>query len=208
MIRLEANNDPISTGFRPQTTCSYGGIDVQLETNDEERVDDLHATELYEMYGRLIARYLRLHGLSLEDTEDLLVEIFLVALEHDNLSAFPPQAQLAWLRRVAHNKLLNTYRRVRRHPQVSLDSIAETHLEEGPEQLTLQQEEYHQLRTHIQQLPTLQQHLLQLRYGEGLHHAEIAILLNKREGAVRKLLSRALLFLRRAYQQPEGEDRC
>jgi RNA polymerase sigma factor (sigma-70 family) len=183
---------------------------VQLGVNNADRPDhDQRPTELYETYGRALFGYLRLHGLSLEDAEDLLVEIFLAAMERDNLSTFSPGEQLAWLRRVAHNKLLNTYRHARRHPQVSLDSIVETHFEEkGPEQLALQHEEYSQLRAHIQRLPALQQRILQLRYGDGLSYSAIAILLKKREGAVRKLLSRTILFLRRTYQQTEGENTC
>ena len=74
--------------------------------------------------------------------------------------------------------------------------------------MTLQQEEHGQLRAALQKLPVLQQHILQLRYGDGLRCTEIALLLNKREGAVRKLLSRSILFLRQVYQQTEGENRC
>ena len=183
---------------------------MQLETNGVEQLDrDHRPTELYETHGRAISSYLRVHGLSLEDTEDLLVEIFLAAMERDDLSTFSPGEQLAWLRRVARNKLANTYRHTQRHPQVPLDSLEESYVEtEGPEQLVLRQEEHSQLRTHLQRLPALQQRVLQLRYGNGLSHAEIAILLNKREGAVRQILSRTIHFLRRIYQQTEGESTC
>ena len=166
-------------------------------------------TTLYESHGQAIFGYLRLHARSLEDAEDLLLEVFLTALERDNLAALSPVEQLAWLRRVAHNKLFNVYRHERRFPQVALDSIVETLFEEeGPEQLTLRQEELGQLRTALQRLPLLQLHVLQLRYGDGLRCAEIAVLLNKREAAVRKTLSRSILFLRQVYQQTEGESTC
>lgn len=166
-------------------------------------------TALYESYGHIIFGYLRLHMQSPEDAEDLLLEVFLAALERGNLAGLAPGEQLAWLKRVAHNKLLNVYRRVRRSPQVALDSIVETIFEEeGPEQLTLQQEERHQLVAAIRKLPALQQHILQLRYGDGLRCSEIAVLLDKREAAVRKLLSRSIISLRQVYQQSEGESRC
>lgn len=182
---------------------------MPLEANEVERLDhSRRPTELYEIHGRAIFSYLRVQGLSSEDAEDLLIEIFLAAIERDNLSTFSHGEQLAWLRRVAHNKLLNTYRHARRHPQVPLDSIGELHLEVGPEQLTLLREERSQLRAHIQGLPVLQQQILQLRYGDGLSHAAIAILLNMREAAVRKLLSRTILSLRRTYQQTEGKNTC
>jgi RNA polymerase sigma-70 factor, ECF subfamily len=67
------------------------------------------------------------------------------------------------------------------------------------------------LRAALQRLPPVQQHILQLRYGDGLRCAEIALLLDKREEAVRKLLSRCTLALRQVYQlnrQTEGESSC
>lgn len=164
---------------------------------------------LYESYGQIIFGYLRLHVRSLEDAEDLLLEVFLAALEHGNLAGLVPGEQLAWLRRVAHNKLLNVYRRASRRPQIALDSLVETIFEEeGPEQVTLQQEERRQLVVAIRKLPALQQQILQLRYGDGLRCSEIAVLLNKREAAVRKLLSRSIISLRQLYHQSEGESTC
>src|SRR5579883_2314432 len=113
-------------------------------------------TSLYEKHGQAIFGYLRLHLRSLEDAEDLLLEVFLAALEYDNLSALSDGEQLAWLRRVAHNKLADAYRHQSRHPCVDLDSIVETTFEEeGPEQLALQQEERRQLRAATMKLPPL-----------------------------------------------------
>jgi RNA polymerase sigma factor (sigma-70 family) len=185
-------------------------MSMSLEPKEADSFQGNHSqTALYERYGQVIFGYLRLHMRSLEDAEDLLLEVFLAALERDNLSSLSPREQLVWLRRVAHNKLVNVYRRASRSPQVALDSMVETLLEEeGPEQLTLQQEERRQLRAALKKLPVLQQQILQLRYGDGLRCPEIALLLNKREGAVRKLLSRSILFLRQVYQQTEGESTC
>jgi RNA polymerase sigma-70 factor (ECF subfamily) len=194
-------------------TINSRGVDMSLEPNEVDNVArDTDQTMLYERYGQAIFGYLRPHAHSLEDAEDLLLEVFLAALEHDNLSALPPGGQLAWLRRVAHNKLLNLYRQANRHPRVALDSVGDTLLEaDGPEQQALRQEERSQVRAALQKLPPLRQHILQLRYGDGLRCAEIALLLDKREEAVRKLLSRSILALRQIYQlnqQTEGESSC
>ncbi|GHO99975.1 hypothetical protein KSF_100230 [Reticulibacter mediterranei] len=168
---------------------------------------DIRQVALYDHYGPIIFGYLLQHAPSLQDAEDVLLEVFLAALEQDNLAAIPPSAQLAWLRRVAQNKLANVHRTSYRHPQVSLDSVTETLFDEDePEQQALQQEERRHLREQVQQLPVLQQYILQLRYGEGLRCTEIAALLNKREGTVRQLLSRTIRFLRRVYLQKEGEQ--
>ena len=187
---------------------------MPLEPNEVDNIPrDTGQTMLFERYGQAIFGYLRLHAHSPEGAEDLLLEVFLGALEHDNLSALAPGEQLAWLRRVAHNKLLNVYRQASRHPRVALDSMVDSMLEEdGPEQQALRQEERSQLQSALRKLPALQQHILQLRYGDGLRCAAIALLLDKREEAVRKLLSRSILTLRQVYQvnrgQTEGESSC
>jgi len=185
-------------------------MNMSLEPKEVNDLQEQNSqTTLYERHGQAIFGYLRLHLRSLQDAEDLLFEVFLTALEHDNLSALPAGEQLAWLRRVAHNKLANVYRHESRHPQVALDSIGETIFEEeGPEQLTLRREERGRLRAAIKKLPALQQQPLRLRYADGLPCAEIAVLLNKREAAVRKLLSRSILSLREIYHQNEGESTC
>ena len=74
----------------------------------------------------------------------------------------------------------------------------------APEHIALREEAYGQLRAMIGQLPKLQQQVLQLRYEDGLRFMEIAVVLNKREDAVRKLLSRTLTALRTLYLQQEG----
>jgi len=86
----------------------------------------------------------------------------------------------------------------------ALDQVAETLFEDeelAPEQVALRHEEHAHLQVAIKRLSGPQQQLLQLRYGHGLRFAEIAVLLNKREAALRKLLSRTLTFLRATYDQ-------
>ncbi|GHO65965.1 DNA-directed RNA polymerase sigma-70 factor [Ktedonobacter sp. SOSP1-52] len=182
---------------------------MQLEQRDENiQYTPLHAT-LFDQHGKAILGYLRLHTPSLEDAEDLMLEVFVAALEKESLPILSPSEQLAWLRKVAQNKLFNSYRRTQRHPQTSLDAISDLLFsEEGPEQVVLQREAHQQLRAHIKRLPVLQQQTLQLRYHYGLSCAEIAVLLQKREEAVRKLLSRTVQSLRHLYRQAEGENKC
>lgn len=163
--------------------------------------------ELYDRYAPVIFAYARLHLFLYEDAEDLTIEVFTAALEHDNLSSFAESEKLAWLRRVAHNRLIDRYRYADRHPGMPLDKVVETVESDdvsAPEQIALRKEAYGQLRALIGQLPVLQQQVLQLRYEDGLRFAEIAVVLNKREDAVRKLLSRTLTTLRTLYLQQEG----
>src|SRR6185437_12323861 len=107
--------------------------------------------------------------------------------------------QFAWLRRVAHNKLVDRYRRSLHLSLLPLEQVIETVCTEeklSPEQLIVRREDMERLYTVIGQLSELQQQVLQLRVGDGLRFANIAVLLEKREAAVRQIYSRTLKLLR------------
>jgi RNA polymerase sigma-70 factor (ECF subfamily) len=181
-----------------------------MQDNRSISLNEATDVELYDRYGQAIFAYIRLHCTSREDAEDVTVEVFTAALEHNNLAAVREDERLAWLRRVAHNKLVDSYRHTTRHPLVALDRLDETvssSKQYAPEEIALQREAYQQLHDAVRTLPPTQQHLLQLRYGHGLRFSEIGVLLGKREEAVRKLLSRTLVMLRTIYAQhvQEGE---
>jgi len=159
---------------------------------------------LYERHAGIILAYARSHTASWQDAEDLTLEVFLAALEHDNLSWLTSKQQLVWLWHVAHNKLIDGYRRPGHPPTVPLEQVLEDACHDEaltPEQLILRREELEGLYKAVGKLSLQQQQVLQLRYGEGLRFAEIAVLLNKREATVRKICSRSLALLRRVYEQ-------
>lgn len=161
---------------------------------------------LYDRYAASIFAYARLRAPSLEDAEDVMLEVFTAALEQEKLATLTEHQQFVWLRQVAHHKLVDRYRRVAHLPVVPLEQVIEAVREEevlSPEHIVLRREELERLCGAVARLPLVQQQLLQLRFGEGLRFAEIAVLLNKREPAVRKLCSRALASLRVAYQSSE-----
>ena len=62
--------------------------------------------------------------------------------------------------------------------------------------MALGREEFEQIRDLLRRLPDLQQQVIYLRFVYGLRHTEIAEVLGKKEGAVRKLLWRALNLVR------------
>lgn len=156
---------------------------------------------LYRSYAPALFEYIRHHTAASNDAEDILTEVFISALRHD-LSKMSSDQQRAWLWTVARNKVNDYYRQIHRRPQISLEALGET-LEDGatPELLTLQQEEVAFLHKYLQGLSAVQQEVLRFRFIGGLRCTEIAILLNKREGTIRSILSRALNELRKHYEQ-------
>lgn len=175
-----------------------------MQQQEPTVLTDLSCDALYQRYASGIFAYFYKQTASRDDAEDLLVEVFMAAMEQNKLAAMQEAECKAWLWSVARNKAADYYRRITRHPSIKLRQVEETlYVDEAqePEQITLKHEEYAHLRATIAQLPELQQDVLQLRFAHGLSCAEIATVLEKKEGAVRMLLSRTLKFLRVIYDK-------
>ena len=175
-----------------------------MQQHDECTQGKSAAAALYDRYASSIFAYVRLYTPSWEDAEDMTLEVFTAALEWKKFSALTERQQLSWLRRVSHNKLVDRYRSAVHLPAVPFEQVGETVRTDealAPEQMALRGEEFERLYQAVRSLPLLQQQLLQLRFGEGLRFAEIAVLLNKREATVRKQCSRTIALLRTIYER-------
>jgi RNA polymerase sigma factor (sigma-70 family) len=153
----------------------------------------------YQRHAPEIFTYLRLHTPTNEDAEDLLVDVFLAAFEHEQLQTIPLEKQRAWLWRVARYKTVDLYRGTKRRSSTRLEQLAHTlyfNEELEPEQYAIRSERYAQVSSHIQRLPAAQQQVIYLHFVHGLRSKGIAQIMDKREGTVRMLLSRALNTLR------------
>lgn len=173
-----------------------------------QALDNSLLENLYKKHARDVLRYIQRYLFSREDADDVLVEVFLAALENENVINLHAESQLAWLLRVARNKVIDYQRRAIRHPAVALDEALDSPFEVDPltpEQAALDQEDIDTLRTRLALLPELQQQVLQLRFGDGLRTKEIAERLKKSDGAIRSLLLRSLDLLRKLYTHEEGK---
>jgi RNA polymerase sigma-70 factor (ECF subfamily) len=173
--------------------------------------DEPPAARLFQEHAATIFAYLRLRTATPEEAEDLLLDVFLVAIEQlSMLNERTSQAQRAWLRGVAAHKVADHYRRGQRRPQVTLDEVSETlYADEArsPEGIALHHERDEQLRLLLESLPSLTRQMIHLRFVYGLSCAQIAEALDKREGAVRKQLWRALNQIRELYHNEGGTVR-
>ncbi|GCF11663.1 hypothetical protein KDI_52270 [Dictyobacter arantiisoli] len=138
----------------------------------------------------------------------MLIEVFIGAANNQCLASMSAKEQLTWLRSVAHNKVIDQYRRTYRQPvSSSLDDIADTLFDEDdalPEQVAVRNEKYALLQRYLASLPETQQKILWLRFGQGMSSKEIGEILNKSDTAIRMLLSRTLNFLRNMYAHTDG----
>lgn len=165
--------------------------------------------DLYQQHARDLLRLIRRQVFSHEDAEDLLVEVFLAALESPVPLTLRADGQRAWLQRVAHNKVIDYQRRAVKRPTVVLNDVLDTPFDiahGSPEQAALHAEELELLRARLARMPELQRTVLHLRFGRGLPTKEIAQMLNKSDEAVRALLVRSLTFLRRFYTTHEEDQ--
>jgi RNA polymerase sigma-70 factor (ECF subfamily) len=173
----------------------------------EEQVLDGSLVEmLYQQHASALLRYIHRSIFSPEEADDILVEVFLAAIESPTLFGRSMEEQLAWLKRVARNKVADYQRKVTKAPVVALDKMQGSSFDADlitPEMMLVEEEEAKLLRAHMSRLPQLQQQVLQLRFGEGLRTKEIALRLRKSDGAIRSLLLRSLNLLRKLYKHEE-----
>ena len=89
-------------------------------------------TTLYQRYASTILAYVCQQVASRQDAEDLLVEVFMAAHTNASLSTLSEERQLAWLRRVARNKVIDRYRHAALLTTLPLEQIV-TRALAGPE---------------------------------------------------------------------------
>jgi RNA polymerase sigma-70 factor (ECF subfamily) len=109
----------------------------------------------------------------------------------------------AWLYRIAHNLVVDHYRRQPPLAQVSLEEALSVVGEENP----ADDVETNRLRTEllsaVKQLTPIQQEVLALRFGEGLTAKETGQTMRKTTGAIEALQHRALAALKRILAREE-----
>ena len=181
-----------------------------MQHKDRTLPEDAFYTDLYQRHAPGLFAYVYRQTGSREDAEDIVLDVFLMVLRRQDFAMFDEQKQAAWLWTITRNKLVDRYRRNTRQQNIPIDPLADMLYEDdelSPEPTHLRREEYMQLHRTIKTLSVEQQEILQLRFGSGLRCTEIALVLNKSEGAVRTLLYRTLQTLRDIYKSAGKEGR-
>ena len=169
---------------------------------DRALLEDAFYADLYQRHAAGLFAYVYRQTASREDAEDIVLDVFLTVLQQQDFVTFDAQKQAAWLWTITRHKVADRFRKSVRQQHVPIELLAESLYEDdeiSPERRHLKREEYAQLHRAIEALPGEQQAVLQLRFGFGLRCAEIALVLNKSEGAVRTLLYRTIHTLRGIY---------
>lgn len=162
---------------------------VRAQTGDQEAV-----SALYESYIEAIFQYVNYRIDSRMIAEDITAEVFLRMVR--GLKDYEDRGLPfgAWLFRIAANLVREYYRRGKRTSVVAL-SDHERSDDTDPLDRLARQEERQQLTEALHALSEDYQDILILRFMKNLSHAEVAIILEKSETAVRSLQHRALKAL-------------
>jgi RNA polymerase sigma-70 factor (ECF subfamily) len=181
------------------------GVCAVTELDDDTLVsaaqeDTAAFAALYERYIGRIYRYLRARTRIEEDAADLTQQVFLRAL--DALPAYRPQGApfAAWLFRIARNAATDAHRRHR--DTAAWDGLPQAMqaAESGsPEEAALHTERLERLRDLLRDLDPGKRELLALRFAGGLSSREIALVVGKREAAVKRQLTRTIHDLKERY---------
>src|SRR5258707_15856929 len=122
---------------------------------------------LYRKYAPGLLTYVRMRIPSPEDAEDLVVEVFVAAIENAKFAALSEKEKQLWLWRVTRNKVIDAYRRAKNRQKGALDHVADgLFLDEkfSPAYNALRQEDYMDLYAHLQNMPPPQQQNLRIRF--------------------------------------------
>src|SRR6266496_691147 len=169
------------------------------------RRDQAAFAELYERFLDAVYRYVYFRTASRLDAEDVTEQVFLQAWAAIDRFRWQGKPFVAWLYTLAHNLVVDWRRRS--HPTQSLDT------DEHPidlrsttaERALTQSLDADLLAPAIRRLTPEQQQVITLKFVAGLDTAQVATVMNKREGTIRALQLRALQSLRRDLER-QGEQ--
>ena len=153
---------------------------------------------LYEAYYDKIYRYVMFKTGDTLEAEDLTEEVFLRMLESIGSFKWQGYPFTSWLFRIAHNLVIDYYRKAGRQKKTSLDDAMRVVGSDGVDvdrkldiELSIKE-----VKEAMGGLTQLQQEVLSLRFAGGLSVAETAEAMGKKENAVKALQHAAIKKLR------------
>lgn len=159
---------------------------------------------IYDDYQPLIYRYIYRRTGEVEVARDLTAGVFERFLQAVGKGKGPDDNFRAWFYRVAHNIVVDHYRRQQHRNHVPLYDGALIS-SDGPDKVVERHLQAERLRSALSRLTADQQQVISLKFMEGLSNQEVAAVLDKPVGAVKSLQHRALAALNRQLDQVEEE---
>lgn len=157
--------------------------------------------KLYDMYAPKIQNFIYHRTSDPLVTEDLTGQVFLRMLEAMRGGKGWRTSFSGWLYRIAHNLIIDYYRKRGQATFTDIDDSPNIHTRTAdPYQTAAARLENDRLLRAINQLTEEQAQVVTLRFLEGYSIAEVAVILNKTEGAIKALQFRGMASLRRILE--------
>lgn len=182
-----------------RATTSDENAQIKKLVTGAQMADTESFAALYEQFYDRIFRYLSFKTGNVIDAEDLCEEVFLRMLE--SISAFKWKGVpfSSWLFRIAHNLIVDYFRKKGRKKQKPLqdaertiDTASKDIDQEIDNKLSIQV-----VHKAMNELTKLQREVISLRFAGELSIAETAIAIGKKENAVKALQHAGIRNLRR-----------
>jgi len=169
------------------------------DPSEDSRRDTLskeeQLTALFNSCYQRIARYAFARTGNPSDAEDIAAEVFVRAFE--SLDSFRERGlpMEAWLFRIAHNLVVDRFRRESRFQRSEETDVA---IQDDADPAGLAEQRVLMADVHraMEQLTPEQREVLRLRFFGGLSSKETATVMRKKDGAVREMQRAALEKLR------------
>jgi RNA polymerase sigma-70 factor (ECF subfamily) len=161
---------------------------------------------LYVRYMQAIYRYIFFRVGDEGQAEDLTEETFLRAWEALPKYQHRKHPFSSWLYRIAHNLIIDYYRRVKPVPISNGLMRTYSNPAETLDRMVDRKHEIQLLVKAVQRLNELEKEIVLLRFVEGLSHKEIAAMVGRSQSSCRVILHRALKALRSRLAELEGRS--
>ncbi len=162
--------------------------------------DQTAFTELYEAYFDKIYRYIVLKIGDRTEAEDMTQQVFLSALRSISSFKWKGVPFSAWLYRIAHNQIVDHFRKKTRRPSTLLDDsmqFSNGKKDSNPQLTTEHSLDMEQLLSATQRLTEAQREVISLRFTSELSTNEVAKIMGKNPGAIKALQHSAIIALRK-----------
>ena len=160
---------------------------------------------LYDMHIDRVYKHIYYRVGNQADAEDFTQQVFLKAWEAIGRYKKTASPFIAWLMTISHNLVVDFYRTRKDRAYLEAELLTDDSTP-SPERATEAGFQQQRLRRAVLQLNGDEQQVVILRFMEGFEFAEIASLLNKKEGNVRVILHRGLMKLRNILDKEGGQS--
>lgn len=167
-------------------------------------LDPIALSAIYDLYAVRIYSYIYHRVGDANLAEDLTAQAFLRMLEALRNDRAWTVSFSGWLYRIAHNLVIDYYRRSGHSRHLDLDANTDAPAQgQGPDDVAERKLAHDRMRAALTRLTEEQAQVVTLRFLEEKSIAEVAGIIGKSEGAVKALQYRAVAALRRIM---EGEQ--